>query len=40
MLLIILFVAFVSCKLSYVATVFRHGARYPLKDIFDGNDTR
>lgn len=40
MLLIILFVALANCKLEYVATVFRHGARYPLSDIYDGAETK
>lgn len=29
-----------DCKLVYLATVFRHGARYPLGDIYDGNQTK
>lgn len=40
MLLIFLLIAVANCKLAYVATVFRHGARYPLSDIFDGNQTK
>ncbi len=40
MLLIFLLLSVVSCKLVYVATVFRHGARYPLGDIYDGNQTK
>lgn len=41
MLLIILLLATLAhSKLVYVATVFRHGARYPLGDIFDGNQTK
>jgi hypothetical protein len=27
-------------KLTYLATVFRHGARYPVSDMFDGNATK
>ena len=40
MLLIILLLTLIniiSCKLVYLATFFRHGARYPLGDIYDGN---
>lgn len=42
MLLIILSILFtiVNSKLAYVATVFRHGARYPLSNIYDGNATK
>lgn len=42
MLLIFLLslLSIVSSKLVYVATVFRHGARYPLGDIYDGNQTK
>ena len=40
MILIFLLIAVANCKLAYVATVFRHGARYPLSDIFDGNQTK
>jgi hypothetical protein len=42
MLLIILGILFaiVNSKLAYVATVFRHGARYPLSDIYDGKATQ
>ncbi len=39
MLLIILLLTFINtitCKLVYLATLFRHGARYPLGDIYDG----
>lgn len=41
MLLIISFLllAIANSKLAYVATVFRHGARYPLTDIYDGKAT-
>lgn len=37
-LIILLFPA--NTKLVYVATVFRHGARYPLGDMYDGNETK
>lgn len=36
LLIILLLSALVNSKLVYVATFFRHGARYPLGDIFDG----
>ena len=29
-----------SAKLAQVVSIFRHGARYPLSSIYDGNDTR
>ena len=29
----------VTSKLLYVATVLRHGARYPISDMYDGKDT-
>lgn len=40
LLIILLLTAIANSKLVYVATVFRHGARYPLGDIFDGNQTK
>ena len=36
MILILLLFAIATSKLTYVATVFRHGARYPIADIYDG----
>lgn len=27
-------------KLTQVVSMFRHGARYPLSSVYDGNDTR
>lgn len=40
LLIILLLTAIANSKLVYVSTVFRHGARYPLGDIFDGNQTK
>lgn len=40
LLIILLLVAIANSKLAYVATVFRHGARYPLADIYDGAETK
>jgi len=37
LLIFFILIALAASKLVYVATVFRHGARYPLGDIFDGN---
>lgn len=31
-----LFIFLGTSKLAYVATVFRHGARYPTGNMFDG----
>ena len=39
-LLLFCFVTLGSCKLAQVVSFFRHGARYPLSSIYDGNDTR
>ena len=39
MLLILLFIVAATSKIAYVATVVRHGARYPLKNMWDGNET-
>ena len=38
-LLPLLLLCTVSSKLLYVATVLRHGARYPVSDMYDGKDT-
>lgn len=40
LLLVILLFAVANSKLAYVATVFRHGARYPVTDIYDGAETK
>lgn len=40
LLIIILLFTITNSKLAYVATVFRHGARYPVTDIYDGADTK
>ena len=37
MLLILLLIVAATSKIAYVATVVRHGARYPLKNMWDGN---
>lgn len=29
-----------NCKLVYLTELFRHGARYPVSDIYDGKDTK
>lgn len=29
-----------QAKLAQVVSLFRHGSRYPLNSIYDGNDTR
>lgn len=34
------FIQLAASKLAYVATVFRHGARYPLGDVYDGGQTK
>lgn len=31
---------FSSAKIVYMAELFRHGARYPTSDIYDGKDTK
>jgi hypothetical protein len=33
-------IAIASSKLLYLAELFRHGARYPVSDIYDGKDTK
>ena len=30
----------VECRIVYLAEVFRHGARYPTNDIYDGKETK
>ena len=37
MFLIFVFIAAATSKLAYVGTVIRHGARYPLSNMYDGN---
>ncbi len=39
LLLVILSCSFVQSKLLYMSTVFRHGARYPINNMYDGKDT-
>lgn len=34
--LLILLLGLFSAKQVYLASVFRHGARYPLNDLYDG----
>ena len=29
-----------ECRIVYLAEVFRHGARYPTNDIYDGKETK
>jgi hypothetical protein len=38
--IVLLLISLISGKLVYLAELFRHGARYPLKDIYDGKDTK
>lgn len=40
LLLILLFVSLSACKLAQVVSFFRHGARYALNSLYDGNETR
>ena len=35
--LILILINLITTKLAYVATILRHGARYPLTDMYDGN---
>lgn len=37
---LILALSSVSPKMVYMAELFRHGARYPTHDIYDGKDTK
>ncbi len=30
----------ISSKMVYLSELFRHGARYPVSDIYDGKDTK
>jgi hypothetical protein len=30
----------IKAKLVYLSELFRHGARYPVSDIYDGKDTK
>lgn len=39
-LLLILTLSMCQAKQVYFASVFRHGARYPIGDIWDGKDTK
>ena len=34
------FIILANSRLAYVATVFRHGARYPTSDMYDGKETK
>jgi len=38
-LLLVLAVIFTRSKLLYMSTVFRHGARYPINNMYDGKQT-
>ena len=37
LLCFLFFLNLAASKLTYVATVLRHGARYPITSIYDGN---
>jgi hypothetical protein len=37
---IVLIAALANTKLLHLSELFRHGARYPVTDIFDGKDTK
>jgi hypothetical protein len=41
-IIIVLFltISMLQAKQVYFASVFRHGARYPISDIWDGKDTK
>ena len=39
-LLILLTISLVDNKMVYMTEFFRHGARYPTHDIWDGKDTK
>lgn len=38
-ILLMFFTVLASSKQLYMATVFRHGARYPLNNMYDGKQT-
>ena len=38
--LLLIFSGTISAKLVYMTELFRHGARYPVSSIFDGNATK
>lgn len=39
-LILCLHVSVMECKLAQVVSMFRHGSRYVLNSLYDGNDTR
>ena len=39
-LLFLLFISLGESKMVYMSELFRHGARYPTHDIWDGKDTK
>ena len=39
LLTFLLFVSFATSKQVYMSYVFRHGARYPLNNLYDGKET-
>lgn len=39
-LLLLALLAVISTKLIYLTELFRHGARYPVSDIYDGKETK
>jgi hypothetical protein len=40
LLLLIGLLVLITPKLVYLSELFRHGARYPTSDIYDGKDTK
>ena len=39
-IVLLLLVIYASTKMLYVVELFRHGARYPVFDIYDGKETK